>query len=247
MRLAGPPPPGTPVPDAITALAAGAGGEAEPVWQNQLGGLAFRLPGERYAKWAPAGSRLDLAAERVRLQWAASYSPVPRVLGWGDDAAGSWLMTAALPGRSAVDPVWLARPEIAVHALGEGLRRLHDALPVAECPFDWSVDFRLAYARGEGLSPDPGLAALAPPIDRLVVCHGDSCVPNTLIGEDGRWSGHVDFGALGVADRWADLAVATESTEWNYGADWTREFLAAYGVEQDLERIDYYRAVWNAT
>lgn len=244
MRGAGPPPPGTIVPAAIAAIA---GGPAEPRWQNQLGGTAFRLPGARYAKWSPARSRLDLGAERVRLQWAAPYSPVPRVLEWGEDAAGAWLVTAALPGRSAVDPAWLARPERAVQALGEGLRRLHDALPVETCPYDWSVEFRLAHARAEGLSPDPALAAQAPAIDRLVVCHGDACAPNTLIAEDGAWSGHVDFGALGVADRWADLAVATESTEWNYGRDWTTELLAAYGVEPDEERISFYRRLWNAT
>ena len=50
------------------------------------------------------------------------------------------------------------------------------------------------------------LAADIPPVDRLVVCHGDACAPNTLLTDDGRWSGHVDLGQLGVADRWADLA-----------------------------------------
>jgi aminoglycoside phosphotransferase len=65
----------------------------------------------------------------------------------------------------------------------------------------------------------------APPIDKLVVCHGDACAPNTLLGDDGCWSGHVDLGALGVADRWADLAIATWSTEWNYGPGWEDHLL----------------------
>jgi len=59
-----------------------------------------------------------------------------------------------------------------------------------------------------------------PPVDRLVVCHGDACCPNTLLGPDGRWVAHVDLGQLGTADRWADLAVATWSTAWNYGPGW---------------------------
>jgi kanamycin kinase len=78
-----------------------------------------------------------------------------------------------------------------------------------------------------------------------VVCHGDSCAPNTLLGPDGRWTGHVDLGALGVADRWADLAVATWSTEWNYGPGWTEPLLAAYGIAPDPARIAYFRLLWD--
>jgi kanamycin kinase len=78
-----------------------------------------------------------------------------------------------------------------------------------------------------------------------VVCHGDACAPNTLIGEDGHWTGHVDLGSLGVADRWADLAVATWSTEWNYGPGWEGPLLAAYGVQEDPQRSDYYRLLWD--
>jgi kanamycin kinase len=52
---------------------------------------------------------------------------------------------------------------------------------------------------------------------------------------------------LGVADRWADLAVATLSLSWNYpGRLWDAEFFASYGVEPDPARIDYYRRLWQA-
>lgn len=81
-------------------------------------------------------------------------------------------------------------------------------------------------------------------IDRLVVCHGDPCAPNTWVGDDGRCSGHVDFGALGLADRWADLAVATWSTEWNYGPGWEELLLDAYGIAFDPVRTEYYRRLW---
>jgi kanamycin kinase len=89
------------------------------------------------------------------------------------------------------------------------------------------------------------MLALVPPIDRLAVCHGDACAPNTLVTSDGRWSGHVDLGALGTADRWADLAIATWSADWNYGPGWEAELLAAYGVVPDRDRIRYYRLLWD--
>ena len=84
-------------------------------------------------------------------------------------------------------------------------------------------------------------------MDHLVVCHGDACAPNTLVGADGRWVGHVDLGSLGVADRWADLAVASMSLGWNFGPGWEDDLYEAYGVEPDDERIAYHRLLWDAT
>jgi kanamycin kinase len=157
------------------------------------------------------------------------------------------------------------RTRTAVIAIAEGLRAMHDAMPVDECPFTWSLTERLASAHAHreaggsvGLSWEGGYPpnrhdvvlrrlADAPPDDLLVVCHGDPCSPNTLIGDDGRWTAHVDLDTLGVADRWADLAVASWSLTWNFDGDWQQGFFDAYGIEPDRERIDYYRLLWEMT
>lgn len=180
----------------------------------------------------------------------------------GADAVGSWLVTAAVPGRPAVDDRWLADPVAAAAGTGRGLRLLHDTLPVDRCPFDRGVDRRPAradqrIADGEGPPdwfPEHRHLALAeararigapPSVDRLTVCHGDACVPNTLLHDDGAFAAHVDLGSLGVADRWADLAVAAWSTEWNYGPGHTEVGYQAYGVAPDAGRIAYYRLLWD--
>ncbi|QAY63143.1 aminoglycoside 3'-phosphotransferase [Xylanimonas allomyrinae] len=244
------------VPDAVRRLARG--DRVTPVWRNPHGGLTFRLDAvggsatpTRFVKW----SRTGLAAEADRLRWAAPWTPVPRVLAHGtapDDTSpggepAEYLVTAAVPGRSAVDPRWLAAPATAARALGEGLRAMHDALPVAACPFDWGVRERLAR-----LSPEVGPEVRArlrdvPDVDRLVVCHGDACAPNTLLDDDGRWCAHVDLGRLGAADRWADLAVAAMSTTWNYGPGFGHLVYEGYGVVPDAARIAYYRLLWDST
>lgn len=231
-----PPPPDIAVPAAVRRLAGT--DPIRPVWANEIGGLTFALAADRYVKWTPSGSA-DLAAERDRLRWAGRFTPVPRVLDFGRDPNGEWLVTAALPGCSAVDDRWQADPRPVVTAIGAGLRALHDALPVTGCPFDWSVPARRATAR-----PDPRLEK-PPPVDRLVVCHGDACAPNTIVDTAGQWVGHVDLGCLGVADRWADLAIATWSTQWNYGPGWEDALLAAYGVAPDEARTRYYRLLWD--
>jgi kanamycin kinase len=235
------------------------------VWRNELDGLTFRIDdgdSGRFAKWAPAGSGLDLDAEADRLRWAGRFSPVPDVLDRGEDEDGTWLLTRGLAGDSAVAPPWVDRPDRAVAAIGAGLRALHDALPVEGCPFDWTATTRLADARRRASAGQLDPARFAdehrqltvrdaldrlsdvPDVDRLVVCHGDACAPNTLL-DDGGWTGHVDLGSLGVADRWADLAVATWSTAWNYGPGWEEPLLAAYGVGPDPERTAYYRLLWD--
>jgi kanamycin kinase len=254
---------GRPAPAPVLALAHGE--VVTPVWENELGGRTFEVgAGERrrFVKWAPAGSGLDLAAEAARLAWAVAFTPVPRLLGQGRDAAGAWLITSPLAGTMAITPRWRAEPRTAVIAIGEGLRAMHEALPAGRCPFSWSARGRLADARRRAsqgrVNPAAWheefrdlsvaraleLVAEAPPADELVVCHGDSCAPNTLIGDDGRWSGHVDLGELGVADRWADLAIATWSTTWNYGPGWEIPLLDAYGAAPDADRTRYYRLLW---
>ncbi len=252
------------VPTCVRTVAAGR--PLRPVWRNELGGLTFEVgsDGERcFVKWIPVTSGLDLSAEAARLAWAIAFSPVPRVLGQGSDELGSWLVTAGLPGDNAVSKRWVAEPDRAVWAIGHGLRALHDRLPVERCPFSWSLEDRLSGARrrAAGGLLDPArfhpmhqtltvqesldILAEAPSVDQLVVCHGDACAPNTLLTGDGNWSGHVDLGALGVADRWADLAVATWSTEWNYGPGWAGHLLDAYGIHPDPGPMAYYRLLWD--
>jgi kanamycin kinase len=253
-----------PVPASVEALAGG--GPLRPVWRNELGGLTFEIgtgADRRFVKWAPAGSALELDREAARLAWAAAFTPVPALVDMGADEAGSWIVTAALRGDSAVSARWKANPATAVRAIGSGLRALHEALPLGGCPFSWSLEDRLADIRlraaagrlepatwhpdhrGLRLENALDLLATAPPIDKLVVCHGDACAPNTLLGHDGRWSAHVDLGALGTADRWADLAVATWSTIWNYGPGWEDALLDAYGIDPDAHRLRYYRLLWD--
>jgi kanamycin kinase len=256
------------VPERVRAIA---GADAvEPVWRNQLGGVTFRLAatdgGERFVKWSggDAGAGAELTAEAGRLAWASEWTSVPRVLDAGRDETGAWLVTRGIPARSAVDPRWLADPHAAVRAVGRGLRSLHDALPVDACPFEWSLERRVIAAdrrlaagmrptewfpehAGYTVSYARGLLHDAPPIDLAVVCHGDPCAPNTLIDDDGRFAAHVDLGSLGTADRWADIAVAAWSTEWNYGPGFAPLLYEAYGVEPDTERIAYYRLLWDLT
>jgi kanamycin kinase len=226
------------VPDWVAALASGR--PVEPVWRNEDGGITYRIgAGDSFLKVQRPGPDWTAAEEIPRLDWVGRFVPAPRVLASGERGDVSWLLTGGVAGRSAVDRSHRARPDLTVPALGRGLRRFHDSVPVASCPFSWSVADRVARF---GL--DPVFLDRPPALD-AVACHGDACNPNFLLGADGEVSGYVDLGGLGVADRWADLAPALLSLGWNYGPGWEASFLEAYGTADDPAKRAFYTALWN--
>jgi kanamycin kinase len=224
---------GVAVPGIVHALP----GEGEPelVWRNELGGLTFRL-GDRFLKWNPAAAGVDLERELHRLRWISARHPAPRPIDYGVDGDGQWLVTEALPGDSAVGDKWRARRLEAIRAMATGLRAIH-AIPIDDFPGEWSAQVWVGR--------QPSSLGTRPPIEDPVLVHGDACAPNTLISEEGLWTGNVDFGDLAVGDRWADLAIASMSIDWNFGEGHQQEFFDAYGIEVDEERIRYYRSLWD--
>lgn len=223
-----------PIPPVVHEAARGQ--TPELVWRNDLGGLTFRA-GDRFIKWNPRSTAIDLARERDRLRWIASRHPAPEVIGWGEDDTAQWMVTAALPGGCAVGDRWRARRPEAIRAIAVGIKAVH-AVPIDDFPAAWTSQV-WASRRPDRLGP-------APHVEQPVLVHGDACAPNTLINEVGEWVGHVDFGDLCVGDRWADLAIASLSLDWNFGEGHQEELFEAYGIQPDPARIRYYRDLWTA-
>ncbi|MFT3889613.1 MAG: hypothetical protein QM713_15830 [Arachnia sp.] len=228
MSLASSPPPGTPTPFAITKWAAVNRRKVESlVWRNEEAGtITARLiapdAAPLYAKWSPH----DLLPEAERLSWLSSRHPSPRMVDFEELDDGWLIVTLGLPGENAVVPRWKAKPDVAARAIGEGLGLLHSLDP-ADCLFE-----------------TPEWIGYQDDVDQLVVVQGDACAPNTLLTDDGAFLAHVDVGDLGVADRWADLAIASWSLEWNYGPGHDAAFWDGYGIAPDWDRIAHYRHLW---
>jgi len=224
-----------PMPAIVVELAVGR--EPRLVWRNDLGGLTFDL-GDRYLKWNPRRTGIDLDRERIRLEWISRRHPAPAVIAAGADREAQWLVTRALPGESAVGDGWRRRRQQAIAAIAAGLRAIH-AVSVADVPASFTAE--------SWLGRWPPALGPRPPVEQPVLVHGDACAPNTLIADDGSWIGHVDFGDLAVGDRWADLAIASLSLDWNFGEGHQHELYDAYGIEPDQRRIVYYRELWKLT
>lgn len=201
----------------------------------------------------------ELGDEIVRLRWLqAQGQPAPTVIATAEEAGRRWLLMSALPGRDLASSPELP-PQRLVELLSDALRGLH-AIPVAACPFDQRLASRLqaAQARVEAGLVDADdfdderlgqsaqqvfaeLRATRPNHEDLVVSHGDACLPNLLAAE-ARFSGFIDCGRLGVADRYQDLALAARSLVHNFGdTRWVAPLFRRYGVVPDERRLAFYR------
>jgi kanamycin kinase len=202
--------------------------------------------------------------EAARLKWARGHLPVPEVLAAGSDGSIDWIVTTALDGLDATRHPLRAEPERLVPILARGLAEFHAIAPVETCPFDFRARTAIAHANSRvrngiakpgDLHPEHAhftletalreLERLAPPSEDLVVCHGDYCFPNVLLGEGGTITGYVDLGELAVADRWWDVAIGAWSTTWNIGPGWEELFYESYGIAPDDHRIRFYRLLYD--
>jgi aminoglycoside phosphotransferase len=192
-----------------------------------------------------------IVAEAERLTWLRGRGiPCPAVVAVSSEV----LVTTTLPGRPAAASWPSALAGRVADGLADVLRALH-ALPVADCPFDQrlAVTLPVAVARADvglvdlddldderlGWSAERLVAALratVPATEDLVVGHGDFTPDNVVFTDDGRLSGVIDVGRLGVTDRYADLALMTRDLPL---AD---RFLARYGVPSpDPAKLAFYR------
>jgi aminoglycoside 3'-phosphotransferase-2 len=210
-----------------------------------------------YLKVSEIGAYSGVEDERQRLVWAAAKLPVASVIDAGQDNGLDWMLLAPLPGADGTSALLLREPWRLVRMLAMALRQLHDA-PIAKCPFDFTLpaamehvesrlasgqinpsDFRPQFRGFSAAAAMAELRSLLPATEDPVITHGDYCAPNIVVDAD-RLSGFVDIGALGVADRWRDLAVALWTLERNIGPGWDDLFLRTYGAEPDPSRQAFY-------
>nr|WP_314259730.1 APH(3') family aminoglycoside O-phosphotransferase [uncultured Devosia sp.] len=248
----------TPLPAALRKLETA---QWTPVTIGKSGASVWRIIGDEalFLKSAPVHPLSELPGEAERLRWLTGTGlAAPQLRDFFECDGRNWLLMTAMPGADLTE--WATQPELIVDILASSLRQLH-ALDIAACPFDHRLDKRLgagadnvaagivdesdfdtAHVGWTAVQVLDWLMQNRPQTSDLVVTHGDVSLPN-LMADNGRFSGFIDCGRLGVADRWQDLSIACRSLAFNCGPGHVTAFLAAYGAQWDQQRYDYYTAL----
>lgn len=239
-----------------------ADGHIERLTIGESGAAVFRIRraygGDLFIKSEPVDEFAELPGEIDRLRWLASRDlPAPAVLDVVVEHQRHWLLMSGIAGHDLATASDLPAAETVMLAAA-ALRTLHQT-PIAACPFDQRLDQRLeavgrrvAAGRIDEADFDEErlgrtttdllaeLLATRPVSEDLVVTHGDACLPN-LLADGGRFTGFIDCGRLGIADRHQDLALAARSIASNLGVEWTEPFFRQYGIAPDERRLAFYR------
>ncbi len=168
-----------------------------------------------------------------------------------------WLITEKVPGEDCIHPDYLADPDRLCDTAASFLRSLHETDGSA-CPVQDRLDsykrsvIRLRSTglyepdRFEGIwefssyerawqEAEEGMELIKP--NSLI--HGDFCLPNILL-KDWKFSGLVDLGEAGIADRHLDILRFIWSLKYNLGTvKYTGRFMDAYGrdfIDPDVLR-----------
>ena len=147
----------------------------------------------------------------------------------------SYLIMTRIKGKMACDEIYMNNGDILIKALVDGLKFLWN-FNITNCPFIQTVDDKIKQIE---IKINKGLININNinldfffeekfenvkelfnwlinhrTKEEFVLSHGDYCLPNIFI-ENNIFSGFVDIGKLGIADKWLDLAICYRSLKYN--------------------------------
>ena len=236
---------------------------------NNIGksGAGVYLYGDMVLKVQKMGPEAE--NEPTMLRWLKDKIPVPEILEHICENEYSYVLMNKCTGNMACDAYFMMRPKLQVELLAEALHSLWEVSNDG-CPSHFTLQKRLTMAEENVIhnrvdiadaeqdtfgpkgfrDPEALLYWLQEnqPEEKETICHGDFCLPNIFLTEDGV-TGMIDLGRSGVSDPWQDIALCYRSLNNNYSGIYDGKSHAGYktemlfdalGIPADPERIRYY-------
>lgn len=201
----------------------------------------------------------SLENEYSNYKWLEKRTKVPEVIFYSRHNKTDFLCMTELRGYSLDHFIGEISPDEVIRRFSETLKSLH-SLVLDQTTLVQNLDQRLLQAEKnlkenridiselEPENKDLGLInlhekllSLKPSTHELVFTHGDYCFDN-LIFDNEKFSGFIDLGNAGVADKYQDIALAVRSITHEFGKDLVSLFFDVYGLNHiDYKKIEFYQ------
>lgn len=199
-----------------------------------------------------------LTKEYNALKWLYGKLPVPEIILYDDESENEYLITKAITGEMVCSEKYLKEPNMAIKIIKEAFDSIY-SIDISDCPLDVSNHYKLSLVKRNvecKLVKDSNLTEetikkfgsveglLKYLIDNqfeeeLCFSHGDTSLPN-VFGLNDRFSGFIDVGECGIADKWFDLAICEKSIIRNFGEQYVSKFYEELSIIPDRKKIEYY-------
>ncbi len=199
-----------------------------------------------------------LTSEYEKLKWLDGKLAIPKIVLYDASNDTEYLITEAIEGEMACSSAYLDNPDLGIKVIKEAFNNIYN-VDITDCPFNVDINYKLALIEdnvNRGLITDSDLKEATLEkfgsaknlvnylkenkfVDELCFSHGDTSLPN-IFGRNDIFTGFIDVGECGLADKWFDLAICEKSIRRNYGETYINKFYEALNIIPDRNKIDYY-------
>lgn len=199
-----------------------------------------------------------LTKEFEKLKWLEGKLNVPKIVIYDLNDETEYLITEAVRGEMVCSDYYLNNPLVGIKVIAEAFKQVY-SVNIADCPFNVSIDYKLDLVENNlknGLILEENVSEKVlekyGDLNNILTflkenrfeeqpcfSHGDTSLPNIFADKD-HFSGFIDVGECGIADKWFDLAICEKSIIRNYGEKYIYNFYEELNIKPDREKIDYY-------
>lgn len=218
-----------------------------------------------HAKIRPSSDTEILKLEAEKINWASDVLPVANKAFVKALPVMSALLTKTIDGSPSFDLVGTLPSGKLIAGITEATNQLR-LVSKANVPFNAPE-----WTRPDGIERNLGKLAVSkqkhrqlhPDFSRLtltelrdivdqgpgdqakVLSHGDWCMPNVLMNQEGKVTGIVDLGELHVGDEKLDPAIMSWTIRANMGAQWEGNYLNSLNLDSQDAGVNYQRLVYD--
>ncbi len=208
-----------------------------------------------FLKIAKAGI---LTSEYEKLKWLEGKIKVPKIIIYENKNEIEYLVTESLLGEMVCSDYYLENPMLGIPIVVEAFKDIYK-VDISDCPFNVALDYKLELVKSNVFNNLLDINNISEEVlkefgspeniynylvenrfeEELVFSHGDVSLPN-LFTNNNSFSGFIDVGECGIADKWFDIAIAVKSIKRNFGDDAVIEFYKQLGIVEDSFKVNYY-------